>query len=224
VLYFTNSTVQTRDTQAVIIKTLTVGPFAANCYIVGSSSSKEGMIIDPGSDAETIMRTVQQAELSISVIAITHAHMDHVGALREVQQKTNARFAIHEAERGFVFSTPMRMLTSLGVAPVKSPPRPDRLLKDGDFIDFGDLHFEVLYTPGHSSGGICLSGHGVVFSGDTLFKLGIGRTDFPGMSYERLIKSIREKLMVLPDETIVHPGHGPATTIGAERRGNPFLR
>ena len=208
----------------MIIKMLTVGLFASNCYIVGSTSTKQGMIIDPGADADTIMRTVRQAELSISMIVITHAHMDHVGAIREVQQKTNAKFAVHEAEKGFVFSTPMRMLTSLGVSPVKSPPRPDRLLKDGDLIDLGDLHFEVLYTAGHSSGGICLLGHGVVFSGDTLFKLGIGRTDFPGMSHERLMKSIREKLMVLPDETVVYPGHGPPTTIGDERRGNPFLQ
>ena len=208
----------------IIIKTLTVGSFAANCYIVGSTSTKQGIIIDPGADAETILRTVQQTGLSISIIVITHAHMDHVGALREVQQKTNAQFAIHEAEKGFIFSTPMRMLTSLGVSPVKSPPRPDRLLKDGDLIDLGDLHFEVLYTPGHSSGGICLLGHGVVFSGDTLFKLGIGRTDFPGMSHERLMKSIREKLMVLPDATVVYPGHGPPTNIGDERRGNPFLQ
>jgi glyoxylase-like metal-dependent hydrolase (beta-lactamase superfamily II) len=150
--------------------------------------------------------------------------MDHVGALREVQKITSAQFVIHEAERGLVFSAPMRMLTSLRVSPVKSPPRADRLLKDGDLVDSGDLRFEVLYTPGHTSGGICLSGHGVVFSGDTLFQLGIGRTDFPGMSHGRLMKSIREKLMVLPDETIVYPGHGPATTIGDERRGNPFLR
>jgi hydroxyacylglutathione hydrolase len=150
--------------------------------------------------------------------------MDHVGALREVQERTDAHFAIHEAEKGFVFSAPMRMLTSIGVSPVKSPPRPDRLLKDGDHIDVGDLHFEVLHTPGHSSGGICLSGHGVVFSGDTLFNSGIGRTDFPGCSHERLMKSIREKLMVLPDEIIVYPGHGPPTTIGDERRGNPFLQ
>ena len=208
----------------MIIETLAVGPFAANCYIVGSSETTQGMVIDPGAEAKAIFKTVQQTGLSISIIVITHAHIDHIGALREVQQKTNARFAIHEAEKGFVFSTPLRMLTSLGVSPVKSPPRPDRLLKDGDRIDVGDLHFEVLHTPGHSAGGICLSGHGVVFSGDTLFNSGIGRTDFPGMSHERLIKSVREKLVVLPDETVVYPGHGPPTTIGDERRGNPFLQ
>ncbi|MFC1911343.1 MBL fold metallo-hydrolase [Chloroflexota bacterium] len=208
----------------MIIKSLVVGPFAANCYIVGSSSTKQAMIIDPGAEPKTILRTVQQTGLSISLIVITHAHMDHVGALREVQERTAAQFAVHEAEKGFVFSAPMRMLTSVGITPFKSPPKPDRLLKDGDHIDIGDLHFEVLYTPGHSSGGISLSGHGVVFTGDTLFNSGIGRTDFPGCSHERLMKSIHEKLMVLPDETIVYPGHGPPTTIGDERRGNPFLQ
>jgi len=208
----------------MIVKMLVVGPFATNCYIVGSSSTKQGMIIDPGAEAETILGTVQQMGLSIYLIVITHAHMDHVGALHSVKEKTNAAFAVHEDEKGFVLSAPMRMLTSLGVTPFKSPPKPDRLLKDGDRIDISDLHFEVLYTPGHSSGGISLSGHGVVFSGDTLFNFGIGRTDFPGCSHERLMKSIREKLMVLPDETIVYPGHGPPTTIGDERRGNPFLQ
>ena len=207
-----------------MVKTLVVGSFTANCYIVGSSSTSKGMIIDPGAEAPTILRTVQQMGLSISLIVATHAHIDHVGALRAVQEKTGAHFALHEAEKGLLLTAPMRMLTSLGISPVKSPPRPDRLLKDGDHIDIGDLHFKVLYTPGHSAGGICLSGHGVVFSGDTLFNLGIGRTDFPGMSYKRLLKSIHEKLMVLPDETTVYPGHGPPTTVGNERRGNPFLR
>jgi len=208
----------------MMVKTLAVGSFSANCYIIASSSTNKGMIIDPGAEAPTILRTVQQMGLSISLIVATHAHIDHVGALRAVQEKTGAHFALHEAEKGLLLTAPMRMLTSLGISPVKSPPRPDRLLKDGDYIDIDDLHFKVLYTPGHSAGGICLSGHGVVFSGDTLFNLGIGRTDFPGMSYKRLLKSIHEKLMVLPDETTVYPGHGPPTTIGDERRENPFLQ
>jgi len=223
-LYFPNSAAQPLENRKLIIKMLAVGPFAANCYIVGSSETKQGIIIDPGAEAKAILATVQQTGLTISLILITHAHIDHIGALREVQTRTNAQFVAHEAEKGFVFSTPMRMLTSIGVSPVKSPPSPDRILKDGDHVDVGDLHFEVLHTPGHSSGGICLSGHGALFSGDTLFNSGIGRTDFPGMSHERLIKSIREKLMVLPDETVVYPGHGPSTTIGDERRGNPFLQ
>ena len=208
----------------MIVKMLVVGLFAANCYIVGSSSTGQGIIIDPGAEAETILRTVQQLGLSISLIVITHAHIDHVGAVREVQKKTNAAFAVHQAEKGLLLTPPMRMLTSLGLSPVKSPPRPDRLLKDGDIIDVGDLHFKVLHTPGHSPGGICLLGQGVVFSGDTLFNFGIGRSDFPGGSHERLMTSIREKLMVLPDETIVYPGHGAPTTIGDERRGNPFIQ
>jgi len=208
----------------MIVKMLVVGPFASNCYIVGSSSTKDGIIIDPGAEAERILKTVQQTGLSISLIVATHAHMDHVDALQAVKEKTNAQFALHEAEKEVLSGGAMRVVQSLGLSPYQSAPEPDRLLKDGERIDVGDLHFEVLHTPGHSPGGICLSGHGVVFSGDALFNFGIGRTDFPGGSYERLMKGIHDKLMVLPDETIVYPGHGPATTIGDERRGNPFLR
>jgi glyoxylase-like metal-dependent hydrolase (beta-lactamase superfamily II) len=210
----------------MIIKMVVVGPLASNCYIVGSSSTKQGMIIDPGAEVGTILRTVQQMRLSISLIVVTHAHIDHIDALRAVKERTNAQFVLHEADQELlsVSAAPMHVLTSLGLTPFKSPPKPDRLLRDGDRIDIGDLHFQVLHTPGHSPGGICLLGHGVVFSGDTLFNYGIGRTDFAGGSHERLMKSIREKLMVLPDETIVYPGHGPSTTIGDERRGNPFLQ
>jgi glyoxylase-like metal-dependent hydrolase (beta-lactamase superfamily II) len=225
VLYFAGSAVGLPRKRTMIVKMLVVGPLASNCYIVGSSATRQGLIVDPGAEPETILRTVQQMGLSVSLIVVTHAHIDHIDGLGAVKQRTNAQFAIHEADTRLLSTAPpMSVAASLGLSPFKSAPQPDRLLKDGDRIDVGDLHFEVLHTPGHSPGGICLFGHGVVFSGDTLFNLGIGRTDFPGCSHERLMRSIHEKLMVLPDETIVYPGHGPPTTIGDERRGNPFLQ
>jgi glyoxylase-like metal-dependent hydrolase (beta-lactamase superfamily II) len=207
----------------MILKTLVVGPFASNCHIVGSESSKNGIIIDPGAEAKLILRTVNDLGLTISLILVTHTHIDHIGALVPVKEGIGAKFAIHEAEATAGLGMFSRMLSSMSGGSFNQPPKPDRLLKDGDTIAIDDLTFTVLHTPGHSPGGISLYGHGILFSGDTLFNHGIGRTDFPGCSYEQLIDSIQNKLMTLPDETIVYPGHGPATTIGEERRGNPFL-
>jgi len=144
--------------------------------------------------------------------------MDHIGALKGVKEATGAEVAIHADDARF-----LRRLSLSTVYSLSFPPPPERLLGDGDSIDIGDLHFTVLHTPGHSPGGICLLGHGVLFSGDTLFNYGIGRTDFPGGSHQQLMNNINTKLMALPDDTVVYPGHGPGTTIGTERRGNPFL-
>lgn len=207
----------------MILESLVVGPVATNCYIVGSESSKQGIIIDPGADARMILKTVNDLSLTISLIVVTHLHFDHVGALAPVKERTGAKFALHEAEADAGLGMLSRMLSSMTGGSFSQPPKPDRLLKDGDTIEVDDLSFTVLYTPGHSPGGISLYGHGMVFSGDALFNYGIGRTDFPGCSYEQLMDSIQNKLMTLPDETIVYPGHGPSTTIGEERRGNPFL-
>jgi len=207
----------------MFLKTLVVGPFASNCYIVGSESSKHGLIIDPGAEAKLILKTVNDLGLTISLIVVTHAHIDHIGALAPVKESTGAKFAIHEAEAAASLGMFSRMLSSMTGGSFTQPPKPDRLLKDRDTIEVADLKFTVLFTPGHSPGGISLYGHGILFSGDTLFNYGIGRTDFPGCSYEQIMDSIKNKLMILPDETIVYPGHGPSTTIGEEKRGNPFL-
>lgn len=209
----------------MILARLEVGPFASNCYIVGDESTKEGMIIDPGADAKQIMRKVEALGLDIKLIVVTHTHVDHIGGLKDVKEATGAEVAVH-ADDAKALSKRGDPLMSMMIPGLfyPAPPPPDRLLKEGDKVGVGKLSFSVLHTPGHTRGGICLVGHGVAFTGDTLFNYGIGRTDFPGGSYDQLMNSIATRLMSLSDETVVYSGHGPESTIGDERRGNPWLR
>jgi hydroxyacylglutathione hydrolase len=188
----------------MILKTLVVGPYGTNCYIVGSESTKRGMIIDPGAESKNIVNAVSKLGLSIIWIVITHSHFDHTSALKAVKDATGAKVSIHEAEVKGAWQTIAQVLGGVLSGSGKLP-GPDKLLKDGDVINIDELRFTV-------------------FSGDTLFNSGVGRADFPGCSHSQLMDSIYKKLMVLPDETIVYPGHGPETTIGNERRMNPFLR
>jgi hydroxyacylglutathione hydrolase len=207
----------------VILKSVVVGPYGTNCYIGASESTKRGMIIDPGADPKSILSLVDQLGLSIVWIVITHCHFDHVGALKSVKAATGAKIAIHEAEGEGAMQAIAQTIGGLIGGSINRPTKADKFLKDGDVLDIDDLQFTVLHTPGHSPGGISLLGHGILFSGDTLFNSGIGRTDFPGCSHTDLIDSIHSKLMTLPDEIVVFPGHGPETTIGDERKLNPFL-
>lgn len=206
----------------MIFKALTVGFIATNCYIVGSEATHRGMVIDPGASAKTILTEVNNLNVKVEYIIVTHSHFDHLGAVKTLKAATGARFAAGGAAKTTpgAFSRMVAMMSGGSV----NVPEPDLLLKEGDAVDIDDLHFEVLFTPGHSPDEICLYGHGILFSGDTLFNSGIGRTDFPGCSFEQLVDSIKNKLYKLPDNTLVYPGHGPATTIGDEKRGNPFVR
>ena len=207
----------------MIQKKLVVGLFASNCYIVGCEATKEGMIIDPGDGAKQILKNVEDLGLDIKFIVLTHSHIDHIGAVKKVKEVTGAEVAIHTDDAESLPKRGGSLGAIFGII-YPSPPSPDRQLRDADSLEIGELHFSVLHTPGHTPGGICLLGQEVVFSGDTLFNYGIGRTDLSGGSYSQLMDSIHTKLMVLPDDTVVYPGHGPDTTIGAERRGNPFLQ
>ncbi len=204
----------------MIIRKLVVGPYASNCYIVGSEKTKEGMIIDPGANAHEIINKVRELGQKIKLIVLTHRHPDHVGAAGQVKEATGAEVAAHTEAARYLPQSPSYIFEPS----FQASPYPDRLLKEGDSIDIGDLHFAVLHTPGHTPCGISLAGHGVVFTGDTLFNYGIGRYDLVDGDYHQLMDSIHTKLMVLPDDTLVYPGHGPDSTIGTERRANPFLR
>lgn len=205
----------------MILKKLVLGQLATNCYIAGCESTGKGMIVDPADEAGQILKVVQELGLEIKVIVLTHGHPDHIAALKKVKETTGAEIAIHTD--GAESLQQQYLGVAFGLAYEKPPP-PDRLLKETDKITIGELDFQVMHTPGHSPGSICLLGDGVLFSGDTLFNHGIGRYDLPGGDYSQLMNSLRTRLMALPDETIVYAGHGPDTTIGFERQSNPFLQ
>jgi hydroxyacylglutathione hydrolase len=204
-----------------IIKRLVVGSLSANCFIVGRASAGEGLVIDPGGNSEAIGRAIDDTGLDIKIIVLTHGHSDHIAALREVQDKTGAGVAIHVDDADFLEGHGSHS-SQFGIS-YRTPHPPERLLREGDKIDVAGMSFEVIHTPGHTPGSICLLTDFGVFTGDTIFRRGIGTTIMPGSSRPQLLDSIRKKLMTLPDDAIIYPGHGRETTIGAERRDNPYV-
>ena len=189
----------------MIIKMFTFGMYLTNCYVVGCEETKEAIVIDPGFDrdreAEEVLRFIEQNGFNVKYIINTHGHADHTAGNGIVKKATGAHILIHENDA----------ITA------------DRTLRDGDVIQVGCVKFVVLHTPGHSKGGISLLGEEVVFTGDTLFAGSIGRTDLPGASFGEIMRSIKTKLVTLPDRFKAYPGHGPPTTIGEEKKHNPFL-
>ncbi len=204
----------------MIIRQLTVGPIMANCYILGCEETLEAAVIDPGDEADRILTTLARDRLKVKQIINTHGHFDHVGANLRMKAATGADILIHRLDAPML----ARLADSAaawGMSAQNSPP-PDRTVEDGDSVSFGAVTLTVLHTPGHTPGGISLYTDRSVFVGDTLFAGSIGRTDFPGGDYGTLIASIRDKLFTLPEDVTVYAGHMGTTTIGREKRSNPF--
>lgn len=189
-----------------MLRKLAVGSYQANCYILGCKTTKQGLVIDPGGDVPRIIREVSRAGLTIRYILLTHGHFDHTGGVAELKKITNAPVWIHPLdEQGLGF-------------------RADGPLADGQEIALGTYSISVIHTPGHSPGGVCFHAPGAVFTGDTLFAGSVGRTDFPGSSHDQLIQGVVKRIFPLGDGLSVYPGHGPHSTIGRERKANPFFR
>jgi len=205
----------------LIIKDLTVGPIMANCFILGCDTTKEAVVIDPGDESNRILMALAGLKLKVKYIINTHGHFDHVGANKKIKDATGADLLIHSLDVPMLAHL-SASASAWGLQSDDSPP-PDRTIKDGDEIKFGNIILKVIHTPGHTPGGISLYSDGFVFVGDTLFAGSIGRTDFPGGDFDTLISSIRKKLFVLGDDVRVFSGHGPETTIGDEKRHNPFV-
>lgn len=206
----------------MILETLVVGPLQVNCYLVGCEKSGDALVIDPGSDVPMILDALQQHGLSLKKIVNTHGHFDHIGGNRALRDATGAELLIHTADRPLLQQAAQH--ASVYGLQTENSPEPTSTLSDGDQISIGELTFEVIHTPGHSPGGMCLLCGEHLFSGDTLFTGSVGRTDLPGADHQTLINSIKQRLAGLPDEIQVHPGHGPDSRIGDEKRFNPFLR
>lgn len=205
----------------MILESLPTGPLQVNCYILGCETTRHAAVIDPGGDVEQILALLQQLNLKLQMVINTHGHFDHVGGNSELLEKTGVDLLLHRDDCELL----RRAADHAAVygLPTVTSPTPQRVLLGEETITLGELQIKVLHTPGHTPGGVCLLVEDQVIVGDTLFAGSIGRTDLPGGDHQQLIDSIRAKLLPLPDATVAHPGHGPATTIGREKIYNPFL-
>jgi len=205
------------------VEIIPVGPFVMNAYLLVDETSRSAALIDPGDEADRILEAVRRLEADPRMILATHGHLDHVAGIREIKERTGLPLYLHPDDRFLIDRLPEHAVL-FGLPPV-APPEVDHDLADGDVLSVGDLRIEVLHTPGHSPGSVSfhLPDEKILFCGDVLFQGSIGRTDLPGGSFDVLLRSIHERLFPLGDDVTVYPGHGPTTTIGHERRTNPFL-
>ena len=206
----------------MILETLALGPFQANCYLVGDSESHQALVIDPGAEIEKIWDKVSRHNLQVEQIVLTHAHGDHLGAVSELLERTAAELLLHKDDHPLLVDPGQNGSANYGY-PI-SINSPVHFLDEGDLVECGQIKLKVLHTPGHTPGGICLYGDRLLFTGDTLFYGSIGRTDFSYSSLQQILQSIGDKLLSLEDDIKIYPGHGPSSTLGWEKQYNPFLQ
>ncbi|MFQ5742557.1 MAG: MBL fold metallo-hydrolase [Acidobacteriota bacterium] len=208
---------------SLIVRRLTVGPFAENSYVLGCGEAAKGVLVDPGGEVPSLLQTAADSGLEIEALWLTHAHVDHIVGVREAVELTSAPVLLHADDR-LLYEAACQQGEQVGMA-VEQPPLPRQWMQGGETLSVGELRVEVLHVPGHSPGHVAfwLPADGVVFSGDCVFAGSIGRTDLPGGSYSTLMASIRDVIFGLGDDVRILPGHGPPTTVGRERQTNPFF-
>ena len=208
----------------MIHEILPVGPLQCNCSVIGDETSREAIVIDPGDDIEDVLALLRKHHLHVKQIVITHAHIDHVGGAMKLRTTTGAPILLNQNDYALLKMLDVQAAWIGMATPEKV--QIDQNLADADTVKAGSLAAQVLHTPGHTEGSVCLyfPAEKKLIAGDTLFAGSIGRTDLPGGSYEKILHSLHQRVLALPDETIVVPGHGPLTTIGEERQSNPFLQ
>lgn len=206
----------------MFLEKLAAGIYGVNCYILADDSTGKAAIIDPGGDADKVLSVLEDNELQLEYILLTHGHGDHIGGVKELMDRTNAPLYIHREDLYILQDKDKNYSSRMGDNPVELDT--NNFLADGDILSLGQLKIRIIHTPGHTPGGVCILVNNLLFSGDTLFANSIGRSDLDGGNHDQLIQSIKDKLMDLDEEITVLPGHGPASRIGIEKLTNPFLR